>query len=141
MKKFLLYGFPLKDEYCSGVILFLRIFVGILMLTHGLYKFVDFSTLVHTFPNPLGLGSATSLVLSIIAEVGCSMLLFIGLFTRLATIPLIINMLTIIIMVDSGMAFHSRELAIMYLAIYGILFFTGGAKYSLDTILFWYKTK
>ena len=51
------------------------------------------------FPDPLGVGSTTSLALAVFAEVVCSVLLAFGLFTRLAAAVLAINMATAFLMV------------------------------------------
>ena len=60
----------LLSECCSNAArLFLRLFVGILMLTHGIAKIENFDTLVDTFPDPIGLGTLT-LPLIILVEVG-----------------------------------------------------------------------
>ena len=64
----------LLSECCSNAArLFLRLFVGILMLTHGIAKIENFDTLVDTFPDPIGLGTLT-LPLIILVEVGASIL-------------------------------------------------------------------
>lgn len=74
----------------------LRLIFGLLMLfIHGLDKIQKFSTLQGNFYNFMGLGSRTSLVFSIFAELFCSLFLILGLFTRFTIIPLIINMLVI----------------------------------------------
>ena len=73
-------------------LLLLRIFVGIMMLTHGVAKIENFSALKANFPDPVGLGAGFSLLLITCAEVGCSLLVIVGLVTRLAVIPLIVGM-------------------------------------------------
>lgn len=83
----------LLSECCSNAArLFLRLFVGILMLTHGIAKIENFDTLVDTFPDPIGLGTLT-LPLIILVEVGASILVMVGFLTRLALIPLIFSMI------------------------------------------------
>lgn len=77
-----------KDSlYNCGILLF-RCIVGGFMLTHGWQKLQNFDMLSTVFPDPLGVGSTISLVLIILAEFGCSLLIIIGLFTRLATFRL-----------------------------------------------------
>ena len=44
------------------------------------------------FQDPLGIGNFLSLLLCVGAEFGCSILIFLGLFPRLASLLLIINM-------------------------------------------------
>lgn len=130
---------PTSRTELSIVSLLLRLVVGGSMLVHGIPKIMTFSTLATTFPDPIGLGPAFSLVLVIGAEVGCSLLLIFGLLTRLATVPLIFNMLVIFFIVHMGTPYTARELPMMYLILYIAIFILGGGRYSLDRILF--KTK
>ncbi|MDO9510266.1 MAG: DoxX family protein [Bacteroidales bacterium] len=115
------------------VINILRIATGMVMLSsHGWPKYMNYTVLFIAFPDPLGIGSTLSLMLTIFAEVFCSLLLIFGLFTRLAIIPLIITMIVAISLIHSGDAFQQKELAFVYLFIYVMLLFTGPGKFSLD---------
>lgn len=118
-------------------LLILRIAAGGAMLTHGWAKLSHFAEKAPEFMNFLGIGSTTSLALVVFAEFFCSILLIVGLFTRWATIPLIITMKVAIFMVHWQDGFGKSELAFLYLAIYALLFFTGAGKYSIDA--FWRK--
>src|SRR2546421_9730005 len=74
-------------------LLVLRVWLGLsLLLLHGLDKLTGFSQMSGKFPDPLGIGSPTSLALALIAEGICSLLLALGLFTRGAAAVLAINM-------------------------------------------------
>ena len=136
MKKFFLYDYPLKSDGQALLNLFLRLFIGALMLTHGLAKIMAYRELSAVFWDPIGIGSQVSLVLSIIAEVGCSVLLIFGIFTRLAVLPLLVNMLVAVFVVHGSDAFAVRELAVLYLGVYLVIFFWGGGRYSVDNLLF-----
>jgi putative oxidoreductase len=76
--------------------LILRIVFGLLMLPHGWDKLSHFAEKKHKFMNFLGLGSSLSLGLATFAEFFCSILLILGLFTRLATIPLLVTIFVIL---------------------------------------------
>ena len=116
----------LLSECCSNAArLFLRLFVGILMLTHGIAKIENFDTLVDTFPDPIGLGTLT-LPLIILVEVGASILVMVGFLTRLALIPLIFSMIV---------ALATSELPLMYLGIFITLLLAGPGKCSIDYLL------
>ena len=84
------------------------------------------------FADPFGLGPEISLYLVIFAEVICAALLVVGLFTRFATIPLIITMLVAIFMVHFDDPFGKLEKPIMYIVVYVSLLLTGPGFYSLD---------
>lgn len=102
------------------------------MLAHGIPKLKKLIGGNFDFADPLGLGETTSIILTVFAEVICSVLIFIGLGTRLAVIPLIITMLVAIFIIHSGDGFSKQELAWHYLLIYSLLFVTGSGKYSVD---------
>lgn len=77
-------------------LLIIRLSTGGLLMQYGYQKMQNFGEWKGTFPDPFGLGSELSLALCIFAEFFCSLLLAFGLFTRLALIPLIINMLVVV---------------------------------------------
>lgn len=120
-----------KTGHDLGLLL-LRLLVGGMMLTHGCAKLSAFGMLAHTFPDPIGLGSTASLILILFAEVGCSLLLLFGFFTRLAILPLIFGMCVAGFVVHNADAFQTKELPLLYLGIYVVLFFTGAGRFALD---------
>ena len=62
-----------QDRNKNLGLLFLRISVSAMMLFgHGASKIVNFSDKAASFPDPLGVGSTFSLVLTIFAEIFCS---------------------------------------------------------------------
>ena len=81
------------SQYGDVALLILRLQLGILMLTHGFPKLMNYSERMDKFADPFGLGPAASLALVIFAEFFCSILLIVGFKVRLAVIPLIITML------------------------------------------------
>jgi len=83
----------------------------------------------------LGLGSTVSLSLAIFAEFFCSILLVFGLFTRLATIPLLTTML-IAMGVHNWAFFGEYELATAYFIAYAAILWIGPGNYSIDYLLF-----
>jgi putative oxidoreductase len=87
------------------------------------------------FINFLGLGPTISLSLSIFAEVGCSILLILGLMTRLAIIPNIINMIVALFVAHNFDIFGKGELAAVYLIVYISLIILGPGGYSLDAMI------
>lgn len=135
MKEFWFMGAPPKERQLSLISLFLRIFISIAMLTHGLAKVENFSQLSAVFPDPLDIGSEASLALATFAEVGCSLLLIIGLFTRFASLTLIIDMMVASMLVHGDKGFSSHELPALYLVVYVAILILGAGYFSLDQIL------
>ena len=115
-----------------GWLLLLRIAVAGMMLTHGIPKLQNILAGNWQFGDPLGIGTELSLALTVFAEVGCSVLILIGLFTRFATLPLLVTMLVAFLIVHGADPFGKKELPLLYALVFATLFFTGPGKYSVD---------
>jgi len=125
-----------KDPFLSTGLFVLRVAFGCFMLVHGIPKLTGYSEMVTKFPDPIGMGSQLSLVSAIGAEVGCSMLLILGLGTRFAAILLAFTMAVALFVVHSSDPWQKQELAAVYLAAYVTLAFTGAGHFSIDRC-FW----
>lgn len=129
----------LSTKYSAGAfnfaMLVLRLGLGILMLHHGYTKLIHFSGMKGNFINFLGLGSTLSLSLDIFAEFFCSIFLVLGLFTRLAVIPILIAMSVALIKVHHGELFGAGERAAIYLACTITILFCGPGKISVDGMI------
>jgi len=117
-------------------LLVLRLTSGLFMAYgHGYGKMMAFNERSASFPDPLGLGSPTSMVLAIFGELVCAVLLALGLFTRAAAVPAAITMLVAAFVVHADDPFKKKELALMYLSAYSVLLLTGPGRFSLDAHL------
>lgn len=116
-------------------LLVIRLGAGGMMLTHGIPKISRlFGEGPVKFADPFGLGPEISLGMAIFAEVICTILLMIGFKTRLATIPLIITMLTAAFYAHWDDPFGKKELPLLFACVFlGILAF-GAGKYALDQL-------
>ena len=85
--------------------------------------------------DPLGIGAEFSLLLAIFAEVICSVLLILGLFSRISAIPLIITMLVAMFLINAGQPFIVKEKAFIFLMTYIFILLAGSGKYSIDALL------
>lgn len=132
MKAKFLNSAPLSLDF--GLLL-LRLVIGGLMAHHGWDKLAKVLDGNMAFADPIGIGNYPSLYLTIFAEFVCSLLLVLGLFTRLAVIPIIITMLVAILVVHAADPLQVKELAIIYLGANLALFFTGPGKISIDSRL------
>ncbi|MCG2461165.1 DoxX family protein [Flavobacteriaceae bacterium F89] len=123
----------------TGLLIF-RLVLGIVLIYgHGFKKMsVILSGQEIQFLDPIGIGASTSFYLAAFAEGICSILLILGLFSRIATLILSMNFLVIVIfhafMVGDGFAI--LELRFLYLFSFIALTLTGPGKWSLDYILF-----
>lgn len=121
----------------NAALLFLRVSIGIFMLTHGTSKLI---TLLEggpiSFADPIGIGPVASLALVVFAEVFCSLLLIFGIATRFAVIPLLITMLVAVLIVHSADVFGVKEMALLYFIVYTTIAITGAGKFSVDNLVY-----
>ncbi|WP_395054101.1 DoxX family protein [Flavobacterium sp.] len=144
MKKLLLFSsHPINLSF--GLLL-IRIIIGVLMAFYGYEKLIHFEEMAASDfwaknVSFLGMTGKFPLALTILAEFFCSILLILGLFTRVALIPLIICMGYIIVniihfsVIDKGDNGSEINTAFVYFVIYIALFFTGAGSYSLDKLI------
>ena len=117
-------------------ILAARIGFGGMMLTHGwpkLERVISSGKL--QFGDPIGLGPEISLILTIFAEFVCSILIILGLKTKLAAIPPAFTMLVAAFVVHLDDPFGKKEFALLYFFGFFILIFVGSGQYSMDNYL------
>jgi putative oxidoreductase len=140
MKK--LFSIEINDNYLNAVLLILRLSAAALMLTHGYPKLIKlFSGGEIQFADPIFMGPVISLILAVFAEFFCSILIGIGLGTRLASVPLIFTMAVAAFIVHASDPIGGKEKALLFLVIYITLFVTGSGKYSIDYLINRGKTK
>jgi putative oxidoreductase len=116
----------------NTAIFILRVGAGILMAVHGYDKLVHFKQYSAQFINLLGLGQSTSLALTIFAEFFCSIFVILGLFTRLAVIPIMIVMLIAIFKAHNVDIFGEAEHPALFFLIFLTLLFVGPGRVSVD---------
>jgi len=117
-------------------LLVLRLSFGLFMLLgHGVPKLQSFAEKAAVFPDPLGIGSKYSLIATLIAEVGCAILLILGLGTRLSALVLAFTMFIALFVVHEADPWKVKELAAVYLAAYVVIFVSGAGSFSIDHLL------
>lgn len=118
------------------IVLIVRVFIGFAMLSHGFPKLqmlLDSGKI--EFFDFLGLGPMISLILTVIAEFVCSILLILGLFTRVALGFLIFTMIIAGFVVHGADPFEKKELSMIYLSVYLLLIAFGAGKISVDCMI------
>lgn len=105
---------------------------GLLIGGHGWPKLASFSEKAARFGDPLGVGSELSLALAVFAEVFCALLVGLGVFTRLTSIPVVFLLAVAAFVVHADDPWPRKEFALIYLLPYLTLVFTGAGRYSVD---------
>ncbi|MCW3089301.1 MAG: DoxX family protein [Ferruginibacter sp.] len=126
----------LSTKYSAGAfsvaMLVLRLSAGILIMKHGYDKLIHFESMHNSFLNFMGIGSTFSLALVIFAEFFCGLFIVIGLFTRLAAIPLIISFSVALFKAHNGDIFGKGEPATLFLTCFIVLLLVGPGRASID---------
>ena len=108
-------------------------FSGTLIWRHGVSKIPGLVADPVEFLDPLGLGPAVSLALAVFAECVCAFALALGIFSRFASLPLVINFGVIVfVMHEAQVPGGQGELALLFLVAFTTLLLTGPGRYSLD---------
>ncbi len=134
MLRNLLYPASLSVDWAA---LLLRIvFCTLMVYNHGTMKLTLFSEDPDSFPDAVGLGSTTSYYFVVFAEAICSVLVLLGIFTRLALVPLLVTMAVAAFSVNWDNPLTDKELPLLYFSVYGAIFLLGPGRFSLDALLF-----
>lgn len=119
----------------DAALLVQRIGVAGLTLWFGIEKLVKFRALLANFPDPLGIGSSSSLILTIVAQVPCAALVLVGCQTRLASVPPLIAMLVAAFFVHANDPDIYVRNALIYAVSFLSLVISGAGKFSVDRVL------
>jgi putative oxidoreductase len=115
--------------------LFLRAGAGALIIPHGYDKLIHFSEKKESFMNFMGIGSPLSFSLVIFAEFFCGMFIALGLFTRLAAIPLVIAMSVVVFKANHGDVFGKGAEGALFLSCFIAILLCGPGKVSADGLI------
>ena len=133
MKRFL------STNYSAGAfntaMLLLRLVVAGLLVKHGYDKMVHFEEYSGKFMDFMGLGQKVSLSLVIFAEFFCSLLVIMGLFTRLACIPIIFMLCVALFKAHGGEVMGDGQPATLFLIGFVVLLLCGAGKVSVDSMI------
>ena len=127
--------------------LFIRLFVGILLLKFGISHMLKFAALSAQFPEVLGMSGSAALSCVIGIELICSLLLMTGLLTRYACIPALFTMILAIVKTMSCERYSFVEnladidlmdpvyIPVLFSGILIYLLLAGPGKISLDYLI------
>ena len=114
-------------------LLILRVSISVMLLAgHGWGKLTHFSEYASTFPDPLHAGAKVSLCVAIAAEVGCSFLVAIGLYTRIAAFLPALMLFVAAAVVHVVDPWAKKEFALLYAIPFMVIVLTGPGSLSID---------
>lgn len=133
MKKFLSVSY--SNWAFNIAMLLLRLGAGAMVIPHGYDKLIHFSEKKDSFINFMSMGSSLSYSLVIFAEFFCGMFIIIGLFTRLAVIPLIISMSVVVFKASHADIFGKGAEGALFLSCFSVILLCGPGKVSADGLI------
>ncbi len=116
-------------------LLILRVGAAVLLIPHGYNKLKGFDQIQHKFINFLGLGSQVSLSLAIFAELFCSLFIILGLFTRLAAVPIVITLAVAVAKGQNMDIFGKGELPSLFFLVFVAILLVGPGRVSIDGLM------
>jgi putative oxidoreductase len=138
MKNKILHYFPLNTD---AAILFLRLIFGGMFVYYGYTKVISYDQILPVFGDPIGIGTKTSLILVIFAELVCGFFVLIGFLTRITIIPILITMIVAYFVVHAKDPFMVKQPAFLYLLLSLVIFLFGSGRYSVDYLIFGNKPR
>lgn len=113
---------------------FLRITGALLLFyVHGLPKVLHYSAELTRIEDPFGFGPHVSLLGAILAEVICPVLIALGVFTRLACLPIILVLLVAMLAVHPGWSIAEGQFGWMLLIIFTTIALCGPGRWRIRT--------
>lgn len=123
----------LRTRLLDYGLLFLRIGAAVFIWTfHMSRKLGNIPKELHEFPDPLGIGHAPSFVMAVGAEGLCSILVAIGIATRIVSIPIVLTMMMVLVLGARGFEGADVQSALLYALPYLTLILTGPGRWSFD---------
>ena len=121
---------------CDMAILFLRIFIGGVMLLHIVGKLQDYDNYVFGFQSILGLRQATSFAVTILFEGLFAAMIIMGVGTRVASLLMAVVSAVALweAFVAGAIASDASKLEFVYMGIYLTLVISGGGEYALSNL-------
>ena len=124
--------------------LFLRLFIGVMMIHFGLHQYGNFAHVASEFPSVMGMSPDAGLALLIVIEITCSIFIMAGFLMRFMILPLFVAMIVAehYLLTDflgaSGWQLSWQQpgyLPIMFLGVMFFLLLVGPGKISVDYFL------
>jgi putative oxidoreductase len=113
-------------------LLFLRLTGSLLLMyVHGLPKLLHYSVELTKIEDPFGLGGVPTLAMAIFAEVVCPIAIILGIFTRLACLPILAVLAVAMFIVHPEWSIADGQFGWMLIIIFGTIFIAGPGRYRL----------
>ncbi len=119
---------------CDIAVLFLRIFIGGVMLMHILGNLQNYDNAVRTHTSILGMSGAASLAVATMVEGLLAVMIILGFGTRPAAVVMAIACASALVQAaaDGAIVSDAAKLDFVYMGIYVALAVSGGGAYAFN---------
>lgn len=131
----LLPRFPgaLRAYHPNAGLLFLRVSASLMLLyVHGWPKLAHYAVELGRIEDPFGLGPTASLTAAIFAELICPVFIMAGLFTRVATLPILVVLLIAMVVVHPDWSLAEGQFGWLLLIAFTTIGLCGPGAWSVD---------
>ncbi|MHC8321068.1 DoxX family protein [Pseudomonas sp. GB2N2] len=112
---------------------FLRVSGGLFLLwVHGLPKLLNYGAQLQVIEDPFHLGANVTLMLAIFAEVLCPLLIILGVFVRLACLPILSVLLIALLVVHPQWSVDEGQFGWLLLILFTSLLIAGPGRLALN---------
>ena len=123
-----------QNKRSDAAILFLRLFIGGVMLLHIIGKLQDYDNLLLSYHHILGLDASTSFAVITILECVFAAMIMLGVATRFASAMMLI---VVVMSIAEALLAEMPDIAtaklnFVYMGIYIALLISGGGKYAFN---------
>ena len=124
-----------RRSHLDPLLLWIRVATSALLFVgHGVGKYHVLQGDTASFPDPLGLGPTLSLLSSMAVECLASVLVAVGLLTRLACLSILFTMATVAIIVHRHDSWALTEPSVLFFLLFSVILSLGPGRYSLDAL-------
>ncbi|WP_339533156.1 DoxX family protein [Pseudomonas mucidolens] len=125
---------PLRPSI-AWALLYMRVSAAVLLLVvHGLPKVLNWHAELGLIEDPLHLGATLTLSFAVFAEVLCPLLIILGLYARLACLPVLAVLLVSVVLVHPEWSLADGQFAWLMIIIFGGLAMAGPGPLRVDRL-------
>ena len=125
-----------SERATDWALLAFRLLAGFaLFRVHGLDKLLHFQHEAATIPDPFGLGGTFNAAFAVFSDVGCALLVMLGLLTRPAALGVLSTTLVGLLVVHLHDTWDLKDAPLTYATMFLLVLLAGPGRFSLDAWL------
>lgn len=125
-----------SERATDWALLVFRLLAGFaLFRVHGLDKLLHFEREAATMPDPFGFGGSFNAAFAVFSDVGCALLVMLGLLARPAALGVLSTTLVGLLVVHQHDSWDLKDAPLTYATMFLLVLLAGPGRFSLDAWL------